>query len=280
MHFMVSPDGLGAPHHMALDAYYSNLDLEEPVLRIYEFSMPTVTIGFRQNLEECLIPGAQHKYRLDFSRRVTGGKALLHQDGITYSLIIPRRLLNSDVKSSYRTICAPLFAALSKWNENLRFECLNLPTSGLNQACFLEHAEETFHVNGIKVAGSAQRRSRKNILQHGQIQLFPPKLNPGEILLVDNKIDRSALDLLSGASILTERSENLLEEVVHDIRSEFEKNFGNSKSYALKCRDYTDQTEFLEALEMARNLGFGSYCGSEKSEFRSEEREGSVEYAT
>ena len=173
MQFISGPNGLDATHQMALDAYYSNLDLTEPILRVFEFSLPTVTIGFRQRLEDCLVPGVQTKYQLAFSRRVSGGKALLHQDGITYSFIIPRRLLDSDVVTSYRTICAPLFKALNRWNHDLRFECLKSSTSGLNQACFLEHAEETFHVNGIKVVGSAQKRSRKNILQHGQIQLFP-----------------------------------------------------------------------------------------------------------
>jgi len=280
MLWVTNPLGAQASFHMGLDAYFSQKEIEEPILRIFQFRAPTVTIGFSQTLEQCMAPGVKESYALEYSRRVTGGKALLHQKGITYSLVVPRIYLDGDVITTYRTISQPLFSALRRWNPALCFDSGSNLNRTPNQVCFLEHSVETFHISGIKVVGSAQKRTRLNILQHGQIQLFPPEIDGSEIFQIHRDEDRSKLSSLRDASIFSKEDQSLVNEVIRDIRYEFEKTFGNSKSYELQCRDYTDLGRFISSLSLSAEDGLRSVSRGKEPGCQSEERGGSGYHAT
>ena len=238
MKWIETPPGASAAFHMGLDAFLSEKVLDEPVLRVYRFPDPTVTFGFRQEMSQCLLPGAVERYSLNLSRRRSGGKAILHHRGLTYSLVIPRKLMNGDVLNSYRKICDPLYRALKSWNPSLEFDCLQGTAYKDNPVCFLESSVESFSIGGKKVVGSAQRRTRNNILQHGEIQLFSPNISGSEIFRTSNPSECLKLDELKQGFLLKEESAEVLRGVAGDIRKEFEKTFGNSKTYALKCRNY------------------------------------------
>ena len=106
--------------HNKTDGYY-NMAFDEamvtrylssrvPMLRIYGWDKPFITIGYNQDPREALLPGD-----VPFTRRITGGAAILHHDEITYSFVCsPDDLgLAGTVKDSYRKICRALIFFIS-----------------------------------------------------------------------------------------------------------------------------------------------------------------------
>ena len=63
---------------------------EEPVLRVYQWNPLSISVGYNQNVaQEINVPECK-KNNIDIVRRITGGKAVFHDDELTYSLIVPK----------------------------------------------------------------------------------------------------------------------------------------------------------------------------------------------
>lgn len=146
-----------------------------PVLRLYGFSPPCVSLGLNQTLDE----ESQQRIRArgyDIVRRPTGGRAVLHLNDLTYSFVACQKgegdfaFLETSVSAAYKQICAGLQSA---------FEILGLKTElgASNSAyrhmadCFLATTNADLHFAGRKLAGSAQLRRQGAVLQHGSIPL-------------------------------------------------------------------------------------------------------------
>ena len=182
-------DGRDGAFHMALDSVLSEEFSRDVILRIYQFSQPTITLGVHQN-PECLDQQSLESHGVDVSRRVTGGKALLHYKGLTYSILIPRDHPKAvgNVVESYKVLSQPVFQAVRKFNPGLKFECLKKPELD-TPICFLDHDVETIALDRSKIVGSAQKRNRKVILQHGEISLVKPSMNPTEFFLSEGVVE-------------------------------------------------------------------------------------------
>jgi len=148
-----------------------------PALRIYFWSRPFITIGYRQDPRRALLPGGA-----DFTRRITGGGAILHADEITYSLVCsPADLdLEGGVKESYRRLCRFLLDFYARLGVKARFACESAP-QGLGRCsdfCFAAAEHFDLTVEGKKIGGNAQQRRRGLIFQHGSV---PLRINRGLI---------------------------------------------------------------------------------------------------
>ena len=146
-----------------------------PVLRLYGFSPPCLTLGLNQKLaEETLERVRQRGY--DIVRRPTGGRAVLHLNDLTYSFVARQKgegefgVLETSVSAAYKQICAGLQAAFDILG--LRAE-LGASSSAYRHLadCFLATTNADLHHAGRKLAGSAQLRRRGTVLQHGSIPL-------------------------------------------------------------------------------------------------------------
>jgi lipoate-protein ligase A len=173
-----------------------------PTLRFFGWRPACLSLGYFQqarsevDLETCRQQG------VDVVRRPTGGRAVLHDREVTYSLVAsaadPR--VSGGVVESYRKISAGLVAGLSLLGVEAEVappkkRSPGLPTD-LSAACFDSTAGYELSVKGRKLVGSAQMRREGAILQHGAILLdFDPQALFRLLLLSDtgSRARRAAL---------------------------------------------------------------------------------------
>jgi lipoate-protein ligase A len=141
-------------------------------LRIYRWSEPTLSLGYFQAYSE----RESHPASLSCAvvRRPSGGGAILHHRELTYCFTVP--LLDrwaTSVKELYQALHGALVQALNALE--VPAELWKLAPNSENRAepflCFERRSEGDVVAKGFKIAGSAQRRRRNAVLQHGSILL-------------------------------------------------------------------------------------------------------------
>jgi lipoate-protein ligase A len=158
--------------NMAMDvALVSGLS-DSPTLRLYAWRPWAISLGFHQkaddlDFEKCVYAG------IDVVRRPTGGKAILHAEEITYCVSVPKkhRLYRLRPLNVYNQISLALIEGLNSLGLGVTLERQNsqAPNYRGQFACFESSAKYEIQHNGKKVVGSAQRRFKHGLLQHGSI---------------------------------------------------------------------------------------------------------------
>ena len=167
-----------AAYNMALDEKIFCRYMEDgiPVLRVYSWESPSITIGISQQLEsgidlkQCNLDGVA------IAQRITGGGVLFHDQEITYSFVCSKEDIGEDKKVfvSYRQICAFLIYFYKSLGLNASFalEEDDFKNKSLpHQLCSASHEKFDIIIGGRKIGGNAQKRSRQVIFQHGSIPL-------------------------------------------------------------------------------------------------------------
>jgi lipoyl(octanoyl) transferase len=168
--------------NMALDEALLNWHSEgsiPPVIRFYEWNTATLSIGYFQQVARDINMTAIKEQNLGFVRRPTGGRAVLHNEEITYSVIVSETYpeMPTSVTEAYRVISEGLLLGFQKLGLDAYFSVpdtqeklddLKKPKSAV---CFDAPSWYELVVEGKKVAGSAQTRQKGVILQHGAILL-------------------------------------------------------------------------------------------------------------
>ncbi|MCE2802793.1 MAG: lipoate--protein ligase family protein [Gemmatimonadota bacterium] len=143
------------------------------VLRIYAWSRPTLSLGRNERARGSIHAPALRAEGIEVVRRPTGGRALLHDHEITYSIAAPVGTMT--LRESYVAINALLLDALARLGVAATAiardpaERRALRPDGA--ACFAEPGEGEIVVGGAKLVGSAQWREEGALLQHGSILL-------------------------------------------------------------------------------------------------------------
>ena len=195
-------------------------------LRFYGWNPPAISLGWHQDigeidLEKCAEAG------IDVVRRPTGGRAILHSDEVTYSVVMVAS--QKSVLSVYRDVSEALVGGLRALGADVALEKIqphfpSLYRSSSAVACFASSARYEIHVDGRKLVGSAQRRfARRNgeevVLQHGSILLGPDHLRMVDFLkaLDDDQrlelkceLQGKTIDLASALGRRVERDEVVL----------------------------------------------------------------------
>jgi len=199
-------DGSGAGSwNMAADeALVSSVDAgrSAPVLRLYRWRPPCLSLGFAQPFEAADAPFCA-AHGVDVVRRPTGGRAVLHHLELTYAVLAPlgRLPFTHDLQATYKAICRALMAGLRTLGvpaelsgepegEHIR------PTEVI--PCFIGPAAGEVVSGGRKLVGSAMRRTGGSILQHGSIlEGWDGVLQAGCLGLPDDASLRPAVITLS-----------------------------------------------------------------------------------
>lgn len=137
-----------------------------PVLRIYGWEEPTLSLGYLQKSAPFVGLG------LPVVRRITGGRALLHDDELTYAVVTGARspLYAMGIAGCYSAISKAIVEALRDFGLDAAFARPLSPSAyRRHEACFASSARYEVLVAGKKIAGSAQRRVKGALLQHGSI---------------------------------------------------------------------------------------------------------------
>ena len=180
---------LPASLNMAIDEALLQLHARgesPPTLRFYQWRPPAVSLGYFQR-KHSIDTSACRRIGLDVVRRLTGGRAVLHRDDLTYSVVAGvREGMPVLLSSAYGMLSEGLLAGfrLLGFDAELGRENTRSPQ---DDVCFMRSAIGDIVWRGKKFVGSAQTWLGSSLLQHGSIVLEPQEetwaaiLEPGAV---------------------------------------------------------------------------------------------------
>ncbi len=162
-----------------------------PTVRFYSWNPATLSLGYFQKLEKEVNQDACQNAGVDIVRRLTGGRAILHDKELTYSLTIRENynLLSSSIVKSYKEISQGLVAGLNLLDipADLKpMERGKKSPKGNSAACFDAPSWYEVILKNKKLIGSAQTRKKGTILQHGSL---PYEIDPEKTFELFNYSD-------------------------------------------------------------------------------------------
>ncbi len=199
----------------------------EATLRFYRWAEPTISLGYFQKVEEFEAQSDDIKH-MPMVRRQTGGGAILHDKELTYSLILPLEGCGvTDIEAVYKLVhdayiaglCGQGVAAVYRGGED----------RGNSQRgpffCFARGHRLDLVVGAAKIVGSAQRRVKKAVLQHGSLILGNdfgehPCATAGAEFDVGRFVEEAAVTIGQGLKlevrqgVLSEREKNGADELL------------------------------------------------------------------
>lgn len=146
---------------------------ERPILRFYLWERPTLSVGYFQDARKQVDFEVCNMEGVDWVRRPTGGRAVLHQYELTYSVIVPLDYpdLPDGVTPSYLWLSKGLVTGLQQLGVPAEISDGSKGSRGQTAACFDSPSWYELTVDGKKLVGSAQTRREGVLLQHGSILL-------------------------------------------------------------------------------------------------------------
>ncbi|WP_368863301.1 biotin/lipoate A/B protein ligase family protein [Staphylococcus hominis] len=167
-------------YNMAMDEALLNFVSRgeiDPVIRFYTWDPATLSVGYFQRLKKEIDIDKVKEKGFGLVRRQTGGRGVLHDKELTYSVIVPESHPNmpSTITEAYRVISEGLLEGFKLLGFDAYFaiprskeerEKLKQPRSAV---CFDAPSWYELVVEGRKIAGSAQTRQKGVILQHGSL---------------------------------------------------------------------------------------------------------------
>jgi len=158
-----------APRSAAMNMAIDEALLEAatiPSIRFYRWDALALSFGYFGKFADVADYAAQR----DLVRRWTGGGIVFHGNDLTYSIIIPAgsEFSSASSKSIYAVIHAALCNALIAGGE--RAELARDQSPKPSEVCFANPVRADVIIDGRKIAGAAQRRTRAGLLHQGSIQ--------------------------------------------------------------------------------------------------------------
>lgn len=146
-----------------------------PTLRFYGWSAPSLSVGKLQRVDKRIDFSALERYNCDFVRRLTGGSAVLHDDELTYSIVVSEahpsiptsvreayHILTRGILEGYRNLGIQADYAYPSREETIK---------GRSSVCFEQAAYYELVIDDKKLSGNAQVRKDNVLLQHGSIPM-------------------------------------------------------------------------------------------------------------
>lgn len=221
--------------NMNLDVQLANeFNDSQVIFRVYRWKPYCISLGANQNFDEINIDKAKLN-NIDIVKRPTGGRAILHSEELTYSVIYPIDY-NTSAHDLYNQINLALKKGLISYNSLLSKIELEHQQPDFKQfykedksaICFAVSAKSEINLNNKKLVGSAQRKLGRVILQHGSILSGDYHLKIADFLNLDedrrieikNEIINSTIDL---KSILNEEID--YSKLINSLKQGFEEHF-------------------------------------------------------
>jgi len=164
------------PMNMAIDQAIMEAvaqDSVPPTLRLYAWEPPCLSLGYTQPFNDVDLARLAAS-GWDVVRRMTGGRAILHTDELTYSVAVRANdpIVAGDIVESYRRLSQALLACLRRLGATAEADKLTAPhPNAKGPVCFEVPSHYEITVSGRKLVGSAQVRKFGAVLQHGSIPL-------------------------------------------------------------------------------------------------------------
>ena len=192
---LITPPAHGAWNMAVDEAILEHIGRGEsiPTLRLYAWDPPCLSLGHAQPFSDVNVKRLKQR-GWEVVRRATGGRAILHTDELTYSVIAPSNepRVEGSVLESYNRLAQALLLAVKsleipvemkagKANENVT----------PNPVCFEVPSTYEITVDGKKLIGSAQARKREGVLQHGSLPLTGDLTRICQVLTFENESART-----------------------------------------------------------------------------------------
>lgn len=182
---LLSSQSLSAKDNMLIDKelFEGFKSSGMPIFRVYQWKL-SFTYGMSQNIDTIKNLEYLKKYNQNFAQRMTGGGILFHGNDISYSLAIPTSYVEDlSVKQSYELICNFLLAFYRSLGLNPVY-AKDVDTIELSKSQYCQEGFEPYDIliDGKKIGGNAQRRSKDTIFQHGSISIDNSIENMGNSL--------------------------------------------------------------------------------------------------
>lgn len=230
--------------NMAIDeaiAIACDKQLSPPTLRLYTWNPPCVSIGYFQDVNEVIDISECKRQNIDIVRRLTGGKAVLHNKELTYSIISPSKndIFPNGIKGSYKAIADCLLHGIK--DLGISGEITESPSKkGDGFSCFLDTSFYEISVKGKKLIGSAQKRWRTLFLQHGSIIISPSHTQLASLLRFNKEEERTGFINLHKEKSTSIEEETKKSSDIIEIKSAIKKGFEEKTGIKLFEEELTD----------------------------------------
>jgi lipoate---protein ligase len=194
-----------AAFNMAIDESLMETAGEMPILRIYGWSPPAVSIGYFQSMNEEVDFAKCRQIGVDVVRRLTGGGAVLHEFELTYSFVTKEYPQN--IMESYRWICEAIVLSIKRLGFDASFVPLN-----------------DIVIANKKVSGNAQTRKKGVLLQHGTILLDIDVSKMFSVLKVPSEKTRDKI-IKDAKERVTSLSGTTFDEMTSSLKTSFAEKF-------------------------------------------------------
>jgi lipoyl(octanoyl) transferase len=146
----------------------------QPTLRLYSWNPPCLSLGHAQSFADVDMERVKSN-GWEVVRRMTGGRAILHTDELTYSVTgsAEEPVLAGGILESYNRLAQALMFAMRELGlpVEIKEEEVSRALGETNPVCFEVPSTYEITVNGKKLIGSAQARKKEGVLQHGSLPL-------------------------------------------------------------------------------------------------------------
>jgi len=174
-----------------------------PTLRLYAWEPACLSLGYAQPFADVDVSRLEER-GWEVVRRATGGRAILHTDELTYSVIAPSNepSVEGSVLESYNRIAQALLRTVKSLEIPVEVkEGKPNETETINPICFEVPSTYEITVHGKKLIGSAQARRKEGVLQHGSLPLTGDITRICQALVFENESFRE-----EAAKLLFERA--------------------------------------------------------------------------
>ncbi|MFZ3065024.1 MAG: lipoate--protein ligase family protein [Nitrospirota bacterium] len=230
--------------NMAIDeaiAIACDKQLSPPTLRLYTWNPPCISVGYFQNVDEIVDISECKRQSINIVRRLTGGKAVLHNKELTYSIISPSKndIFPNGIKGSYKAIADCLLHGIK--NLGISGEITERPSKKENGfSCFLDTSFYEISVKGKKLIGSAQKRWKNLFLQHGSIIISPSHIQLASLLRFNKEEERTSFVNLHKEKSTSIEEETKTSSDIIEIKSAIKKGFEEKTGIKLFEAELTD----------------------------------------
>lgn len=260
------PDGIrfldtGSNHgrfNMAVDYYIARHIPDKPTFRVYRWDPYCVSLGYHQELSE--IDAKLCKARgFDIVRRETGGRAVFHSEELTYSMVIPKgsKYYSDSILEVYNKISTVLVNALkasgvkgADLKKGKAPDFKELYKEKLSSICFSSTSTFEVVIGNKKLVGSAQKRLKESVLQHGSIIVGEKHLELIDLLNIEEKlknrfkeITKSKTATVSEIIVIKDHNE-FYKTLKNELKNSLSAEFGESvEQFSLSKKDLLEINE-------------------------------------
>lgn len=200
------------------------------VLRFYRWKPYCISLGKYQKMDEIDTEKCRQA-GMDVVYRPTGGRAILHAEELTYSVIFKDEIAGN-IEETYHRISQALVMGMVRMGipaemAPVQADFRTLYKQPSSAACFSSSAKYEIQVRGKKLVGSAQRRFAGAVLQHGSILIGPYHRRLTEFLKLPDEEKKKMASILEDKTIEIEQIRLVdAEELKIELKKAFEESFG------------------------------------------------------